>query len=116
MCLMFSHMSISHLQHQVLSVVYIGKKYKPKSGGEDCRLVRVTFSSIAGARQCSRESKELKGDEKWGNVYINPDRTATERAEIKKLVAQRNDSVFWSISNMKLVSYKKEERTDSSSS
>ena len=94
---MFSHMSISHLQHQVLSVVYIGKKYKPKSGGEDCRLVRVTFSSIAGARQCSRESKELKGDE---NVYINPDRTATERAEIKKLVAQRkaniakDDSVF----------------------
>ena len=119
---MFSHMRISNLQHQVLSVVYIGKQYKPKSGGWDCRLVRVTFSSTAAARQCIRESKELKGDEKWGNVYINPDRTATERAEIKKLVAQRkaniakDDSVFWSISNMKLVSYKKEKKTDSSSS
>ena len=113
--LMFSHMSISHLQHQVLSVVYIGKQYKPKSGGSDCRLVRVIFSSIAGARQCIRESKELKGDEKWGNVYINPDRTAIERAEMKKLVAQmkaeiaKDDSVFWTISNRKLVSYKKKE-------
>ena len=55
-------MSISHLQHQVLSVVYIGKQYKPKSGGWDCRLVRVT----AGARQCIRESKELKGTRNGG--------------------------------------------------
>ena len=69
--LMFSHMSISHLQHQVLSVVYIGKQYKPKSGGSDCRLVRVIFSSIAGARQCIRESKELKGDEKWGLMFTS---------------------------------------------
>ena len=115
---MFNDMCIEHLQHQVLSVDYIGKKYKQKPGG-DCRLVRVTFTSIAGARQCNRESKELKGDEKWGNVYINPDRTATERAEMKKLVAQRkaniakDDSVFLTISNMKLVSYKKKETTDS---
>jgi len=117
---MFIEMCCRHLQSQVLSAVYIGNKYKPKSGGGDCRLVRVTFSSIAGARQCIRESKELKGDWQWGNVYINPDRTATERAEMKKLVAQmkveiaKDDSVFWTISNMKLVSYKKKESADRS--
>ena len=82
----------------------------------------VTVSKNAHRVALRDSTKELKGDEKWGNVYINPDRTATERAEIKKLVAQRkaniakDDSVFWSISNMKLVSCKKEEKTDSSSS
>ena len=106
---------LTHLQSQVLSANYIGEKYTNKSR-ETCCLVRVTFSSISGARQCIRQSKDLKGDEGWGDVYINPDRSPAERKEIKKLVAEMktkiasDPSVFWKISKMKLVSFEKTDK------
>ena len=61
--------TIDMRKSQVLSANYIGKTYTTKSNGTCC-LVKVTFSSISGARQCIRHSKDLKGDEGWGDVYI----------------------------------------------
>ena len=51
-----------------------------------------------------------------GDVYINPDRSPTERKKIKKLVAEMktkiacDPSVSWKISKMKLVAFKKTEK------
>ena len=106
---------LGHLKSQVLSANYIGKTYTTKSNGTCC-LVKVTFSSISGARQCIRLSKELKGDDAWGDVYINPDRSPTERKEVKKLLAEMkmkiasDPSVSWRISKMKLVAFEKKEK------
>ena len=71
------------LKSQVLSANYIGEKYTTKFSGTCC-LVKVTFSTISGAQQCIRQSKDLKKDEGWEDIYINPDRSPTERKEIKK--------------------------------
>ena len=104
--------TIDMRESQVLSANYVGKKYTTKSSGTCC-LVKVTFSTISGARQCIRQSKDLKGDQDWRDIYINPDRSPTERKEIKKLVAEMktkiacDPSVFWKISKMKLVSVEK---------
>ena len=106
------YMDMVPLKSQVLSCGYVGKVYKSKAGKE-CQLIRVTFSSISNARQCVRESNQLKGTDDWGDVYINPDRTTSERQEIKKLVAEMktnnasDPSKFWKIVNMKLVSFEK---------
>ena len=54
---------------QVLSANYVGKKYTTKSSGTCC-LVKVTFSSISGAQQCIRQSKDLKGDQDGGGTFI----------------------------------------------
>ena len=107
--------TIDMRESQVLSANYVGKKYTTKSSGTCC-LVKVTFSTISGARQCIRQSKDLKGDQDWGDIYINPDRSPTERKEIKKLVAEMktkiacDPSVFWKISKMKLVSVEKSDK------
>ena len=51
-----------------------------------------------------------------GDVYINPDRSPTERKEIKKLVTEvktkiaGDPSVSWKISKMKLVAFEKAEK------
>ena len=108
---------LRHLKSQVLSANYIGKKYTTKSNANGtCCLVKVTSSSISGARQFIRQSKDLKGHEGWGDVYINPDRSPTERKEVKKLLAEMkmkiasDPSVSWRISKMKLVAFEKKEK------
>ena len=106
---------LRHLESQVLSANYIGEKYTTKSGGTCC-LVKVTLSTISGARQCIRQSKDLKGDEGWGDVYINPDRSPTERKEVKKLLAEMkmkidsDPSASWRFSKIKLVAFEKKEK------
>ena len=51
-----------------------------------------------------------------GDVYINPDRSPTERKEVKKLLAEMkmkiasDPSVSWRISKMKLVAFEKKEK------
>ena len=40
-----------------------------------------------------RQRKDLKGDDDWGNLYINPDCSPTERREIKKLVAEMKTKI-----------------------
>ena len=78
--------------------------------------MKVTFSTISGAHLCIRHSKDLKGHDYWGDIYINPDRSPTERKEIKKLVDEMktkiacDPSVFWKISKMKLVSFEKSDK------
>ena len=106
---------VSHLQSQVVSAIYVGKKYTAAKG-PPCRLIKATFSSIAGATQCLGQSRLLKGNIVLGDVYINPDRPLSERIEIKKLVTEmkekidKDPSVYWKISKMKLVSFEKTPR------
>ena len=51
-----------------------------------------------------------------GRLYINPDRSPTERKEVKKLLAEMkikiasDPSVSWRISKMKLVAFEKKEK------
>ncbi len=50
------------------------------------RPIRVTFHSREAAADVLRYSKELRLNDDFKHVYINPDRTIAERLEHKKLV------------------------------
>ena len=114
-CDILKSIDLDHLTSQVENAHYIGKAYKKPDDYSVC-LVRVTFTTRAAVGQFLRESKDLKDQRKFADIYINPDRSLPERKEMKKLVAEmkkRNDddpSVFWRISKMKLISFKKTEK------
>ena len=74
------------------------------------RLVRITFTSRQAANLVISKSRNLKKSKKYSHTYINPDHTRSEREKIKTLVQQmkvkiaEDPSVYWRISDMKLVS------------
>ena len=105
-------LDLDHVHLQVVSVALIGKEYTRDSESDDevYRLVRITFTSRQAANLVISKSRNLKKSKKYSHTYINPDHTRSEREKIKTLVQQmkvkiaEDPSVYWRISDMKLVS------------
>ena len=105
-------LDLDHVHLQVVSVALIGKEYTRDSESDDevYRLVRITLNSRQAANLVISKSRKLKNHERRSHTYINPDHTRSEREKIKTLVQQmkvkiaEDPSVYWRISDMKLVS------------
>lgn len=66
-------------------------KIKPNSN----RLIRVTLPSEEEASKVLRSAKSLKSHKEFGNVFMNPDRTLTQRlqfAELRRECRARRES------------------------
>ena len=70
-----------------IEVVRLGNMVKT-GDARNARPVKLSFTNSATAGGVVRKAKDLKGSEKFGGVFIRPDRSPEQRVAQRKLVSE----------------------------